>query len=90
MPAGLRTRSARSTCPARGKPLQLDAGAFFKKGVFYVKALIKKFWADEKGLETIEYAIMIALIVAGLIAVVGAIGTWVLGQFEGLQTELTA
>jgi pilus assembly protein Flp/PilA len=55
-----------------------------------VKALIKKFWADEKGLETIEYAIMIALIVAGLIAVVGAIGTWVLGQFQDLQTELTA
>jgi len=55
-----------------------------------VKALIKKFWADEKGLETIEYAIMIALIVAGLIAVVGAIGTWVKGQFDALQTELTA
>jgi Flp pilus assembly pilin Flp len=63
---------------------------FSRKGVFHVKALIKKFWADEKGLETIEYAIMIALIVAGLIAVVGAIGTWVLGQFQDLQTELNA
>lgn len=55
-----------------------------------MKALIKKFWADEKGLETIEYAIMVALIVAGLIAVVGAIGTWVLGQFTNLQTEIGA
>ena len=40
-----------------------------------MKALIKKFWRDEKGLETIEYAIMVALIVAGLIAVVTAIGS---------------
>jgi Flp pilus assembly pilin Flp len=61
-----------------------------RKGVFHVKALIKKFWRNEKGLETIEYAIMIALIVAGLIAVVAAIGTWVLGQFTDLQTELGA
>ena len=49
---------------------------------------LTKFGTDERGLETIEYAIMVALIVAGLIAIVGAIGIWVKGQFEQLQTDL--
>ncbi len=51
---------------------------------------INKFLSDDKGLETVEYAIIAGLIVAGLIAVVTAIGTWVNGQFTTLQTDLGA
>lgn len=51
---------------------------------------LTKFGTDERGLETIEYAIMVALIVAGLIAIVGAIGIWVTGQFQGLATDIGA
>ena len=52
--------------------------------------MLKSFWSDEKGLETVEYAIIIGLIVAGLVAIVAAIGAWVNGQFSELQTDLGA
>ena len=51
---------------------------------------LKCFYNDEKGLETVEYAIIVGLIVAGTIATISAIGTWVSGQFTGLQTDLGA
>ena len=49
----------------------------------------KRFMADDRGLETVEYAIIIGLIVAGLIGVVAAIGDWVLLQFQTLLSDLT-
>ena len=51
---------------------------------------IKSFLADDRGLETVEYAIIAGLIVAGLITVVVAIGTWVKGKFNSLKTDLGA
>ena len=51
---------------------------------------IKSFLADDRGLETVEYAIISGLIVAGLITVVVAIGTWVKGKFTSLKTDLGA
>ena len=51
---------------------------------------LKRFCRDEKGLETVEYAIIVGLIVAGTIATISAIGTWVSGRFTGLQTDLGA
>ena len=55
-----------------------------------MKKLIKRFVKDEQGLETVEYAIIVGLIVAGLIVVIAAIGAWVNLQFTTLKTELTA
>ena len=55
-----------------------------------MKKLIKRFVADERGLETVEYAIIVGLVVAGLVAVIAAIGAWVKTQFDGLQTDLGA
>ena len=52
--------------------------------------LIKSFWRDEDGLETVEYAIIVGLIVAGTIGVIAAIGVWVKTQFGGLQTDIGA
>jgi Flp pilus assembly pilin Flp len=51
---------------------------------------LKNFIKDEQGLETVEYAIITGLIVAGVIATIAAIGTWVKGKFENLQTGLGA
>jgi Flp pilus assembly pilin Flp len=51
---------------------------------------IKRLIADERGLETIEYAIMTSLIVAGVILVIAAIGAWVKTTFTNLKTELGA
>ena len=46
---------------------------------------IQSFLADERGLETVEYGIIVGMIVAGLVTVIGAIGTWVKGEFDSLK-----
>ena len=51
---------------------------------------IKNFLADERGLETVEYAIITGMIVTGLVAVVVAIGAWIKGKFDGLKTNVGA
>ena len=55
-----------------------------------IMKMIKRFFSDERGLETVEYAIIVGLIVAGLIAVIAAIGVWVKAQFDALQTDINA
>ena len=52
--------------------------------------LIKSFLSNDEGLETVEYAIIVGLIVAGLIVLITAIGAWVRGQYSALKTELKA
>jgi len=51
---------------------------------------LQSFLKDEKGLETVEYAIIAGMIVSGLVAVVVAIGAWVKGKFDSLKTDLGA
>lgn len=50
--------------------------------------LVKRFWKEEEGLETVEYAIILGLIVAGTITAIIAIGAWVGGRFEDTQNLL--
>ena len=50
--------------------------------------LVKRFIRDEQGLETVEYAIILGLIVAGTIALVIAIGTWVQDKFRTTNNEI--
>lgn len=52
--------------------------------------VIRRFTADERGLETVEYAIITGLIVAATITAIAAIGVWVSGQFANLQSTLGA
>jgi pilus assembly protein Flp/PilA len=49
---------------------------------------LKRFIKDEKGLETVEYAIIAGLIVVGTIATVVSIGAWVNTKFTALDTGL--
>lgn len=49
---------------------------------------LKGFMCDDRGLETVEYAIITGLIVAGTIAAIAAIGVWVNTQFSILQGTL--
>lgn len=51
---------------------------------------LKEILADEKGLETVEYAIITGLVVAGTITAIAAIGVYVKGQFTNLKTNLGA
>lgn len=45
---------------------------------------LKKFWSDEQGLETVEYAIMAGLIVIGAIIAITTVGTNVAARFGDL------
>ena len=49
--------------------------------------MLNRFIRDDRGLETIEYAIMTALIVAGIVAAVVSIGESMNGRFG--ETEAT-
>jgi len=49
---------------------------------------VKRFIQDERGLETVEYAIIAGLIVVGTIATILAIGAWVNTKFNALNTAL--
>lgn len=51
-----------------------------------VVSILKRFGRDDRGMETVEWAIMAAILVAGLIGVVAGIGNNVLNQFTNLQT----
>ncbi|MEJ2647735.1 MAG: hypothetical protein P8016_04905 [Sedimentisphaerales bacterium] len=55
-----------------------------------MKNLIAKFVKDERGLETVEYAIILGLIVAGTIGLVVSIGQWVNTHFAATDTALSA
>jgi len=51
-------------------------------------ALVKRFLSDEKGTETVEWAIMIGVIAVAAILTIVAIGNWVRGKFVALNAAL--
>ncbi len=55
-----------------------------------IKMAVKRFVACKAGLETVEYAIITGLVVAATIAVIAAIGAWVLSQFQTVQGAVGA
>lgn len=52
--------------------------------------LLKKFVRDEAGMETVEWTVMAAMIVTGLIAIIDSLGTNVLDRFTSLKTATDA
>ena len=52
--------------------------------------MYQRFMMDDRGLETVEYAIIAGLIVTGLVAIIVAIGVWVKGKFNSLKTDIGA
>lgn len=57
-----------------------------------MKALntLKRFWREDQGLETVEYAIITGLIVAATITAIGVLGGWVTTQFESVNENVGA
>ncbi len=49
-----------------------------------LRTLAKKFARDEKGLETVEYAVMTALIVAALVTAIGLLSAAISGRFDAV------
>jgi Flp pilus assembly pilin Flp len=48
-----------------------------------------KFFKDEDGLETVEYAVIAGLITVGTIVTILAIGIWVSVRFDAILTVLS-
>jgi Flp pilus assembly pilin Flp len=48
-------------------------------------SLLKKFVRDDRGMETVEWAVLAALIVAGLVAIITTLGTNVKDKFTTLR-----
>ncbi len=53
-----------------------------------MRKVMKRFLKDEKGLETVVYAIIAGLIVVGVIVTIGTIGGYVKAKFEALATAM--
>ena len=53
-----------------------------------MKNVIKRFIADERGLETVEYAIIAALITVGAIITITSVGVLVKARFQDLADSL--
>jgi pilus assembly protein Flp/PilA len=53
-----------------------------------LKKVFNKLAADERGGEVIEYALVIGLIVVVAIAIIGAVGTKVVGRWTSVNTSL--
>jgi Flp pilus assembly pilin Flp len=51
--------------------------------------LFRIFISDETGMETVEWAILAALIVAGLVAVIATLGSNILAKFTTLKDGTT-
>jgi len=52
-----------------------------------VQQLVRRFVSDQRGMETVEWGILAALIVTGLVAIVGLLGGQILNKFTALQTS---
>lgn len=63
-------------------------GRPWKRRSLLMRKLVQKFLSDERGLETVEYAIIAGLIVIGTIVAIGSIGTWVADKFDTLDSTL--
>ena len=53
-----------------------------------LKKLVKKVAADDRGLETVEYAVIAGLITVAAIATITAVGVLVQGKFGELETAM--
>jgi Flp pilus assembly pilin Flp len=59
-----------------------------EKSMRRISRLWARFVSEDKGLETVEYAIMTGLIVTATIVAIGALGLWVSGRFEAVLKVL--
>ncbi len=50
--------------------------------------MVKRFIRDEQGLETVEYAIILGLIVVATIALISQLGGWVHDRFQAVTDAL--
>ena len=50
--------------------------------------LVRRLRRDEDGAALIEYTVLLGILLVGVIATIGLVGTWILGQWSTLNTAL--
>jgi pilus assembly protein Flp/PilA len=50
--------------------------------------LVKQLKSDEDGATLLEYTVLLAIILVAVIAIIGAVGTWVNTQWANLNSAL--
>jgi len=50
--------------------------------------VVRKLKQDEEGAALIEYTVLLGVLLVGVVATIGLIGTWVLGQWTALNTAI--
>ncbi len=50
--------------------------------------MVKRFITDEQGLETVEYAIILGLIVVATIGLISTLGGWVRDRFQAVVNSV--
>jgi pilus assembly protein Flp/PilA len=50
--------------------------------------LIRGLGRDEEGAALIEYTVLLGILLVAVIATIGLVGTWINGQWTGLQAAL--
>ncbi len=53
-----------------------------------LKSSFRQLWKDETGGETIEYALIMGLIIVACIAIIGSVGTKVLARWTSVNSSL--
>jgi pilus assembly protein Flp/PilA len=51
-------------------------------------SLIKRLKSDEDGATLLEYTVLLAIILVAVIAIIGAVGTWINAQWTNLNNAL--
>jgi pilus assembly protein Flp/PilA len=51
---------------------------------------LTKFKNDEDGAALIEYTVLLGILVIAVVAIIGAVGTWVNSQWSTLNTSIQA
>ena len=53
-----------------------------------VMSLIKRLKSDEDGATLLEYTVLLAIILVAVIAIIGAVGSWINTQWANLNSAL--
>ena len=55
-----------------------------------MKNLVRLLLSDSRGTETVEWGLIVGMLVGGLVLVLAAIGGWILDSFDTMLTNLGA
>ena len=50
--------------------------------------LVKRLKTDEDGASLIEYTVLLGILLVAVIAIIGAVGTWINGRWSALNSAI--